>query len=178
LNDAGLLGKLDRITGVSGGSILLGVLAHRWRGLDFADGHARNFGSELVQPVQAFCAQTIDVSAGLAGWINPFKSAGDYLIDRYRKDLFGEATLKDLPTPHDGGSGFQRLPAHLCADRAGNRPGAMDRRPSAEQGNAAQESGAGRRWHLRQHGPGAVGGQQQPQGRHHRWPATPARPSA
>ena len=102
LNDAGLLGRLDRITGVSGGSILLGVLAHRWRELDFAEGCARNFSSQMVAPVQTFCAQTIDVGAGIAGWLNPFKSAGDYLIARYRDDLFGATTLKDLPTPQDG----------------------------------------------------------------------------
>ncbi len=43
LNDAGLLGKLDRVTSVSGGSIVAGVLANRWRDLQFTDGKAANF---------------------------------------------------------------------------------------------------------------------------------------
>ena len=97
LNDAGLLGRLDRITSVSGGSIVAGVLAHRWGELQFVDGRAGNFEAAVASPVQAFCTQTIDLGTTIKGWLNPFKSAGDYLIDRYRKDLFGSTTLKDLP---------------------------------------------------------------------------------
>ena len=97
LNDAGLLGRLDRITSVSGGSIIAGVLAHRWSELQFADGRAANFEATVAAPVQTFCAQTIDVGTTIKGWLNPFKSAGDYLIDRYQKDLFGSTTLKGLP---------------------------------------------------------------------------------
>ena len=97
LNDAGLLGKLDRVTSVSGGSIVSGVLAHGWRELQFAGGRASNFQAVVAAPVQEFCSHTIDVSAGLKGWLNPFKSAGDYLVDCYEKKLFGQTTLKDLP---------------------------------------------------------------------------------
>ena len=67
LNDAGLLGRLDRITSVSGGSILSGVLAHRWRDLQFADGRAANFLTVLEVPVQDFCSHTIDVGATRPG---------------------------------------------------------------------------------------------------------------
>ena len=102
LNDAGLLGQLDRITSVSGGSILAGVLAHGWARLGFSQGRAANFVPVVAEPVQKFCARTIDVSLGLKGLLNPFKSAGDYLIDRYRTDLFGNTTLKDLPPPGPG----------------------------------------------------------------------------
>ena len=38
INDGGLLGKLDVITSVSGGSILAGILAQRWSQLEFKDG--------------------------------------------------------------------------------------------------------------------------------------------
>lgn len=100
-NDAGLLGKLDRVTSVSGGSILMGVLAHRWLQLQFDDGCANNFAEVVAKPIRDFCSQTIDVGAGLAGLLVPFKTAGDFLVDRYQKDLFGSATLKDLP-PADG----------------------------------------------------------------------------
>lgn len=97
LNDAGLLGKLDRVTSVSGGSILMGVLAHRWRRLQFAGGRADNFEQLIAQPVMDFCAQTIDIGAGIKGLLTPGKTAGDFLADRYAKDLFGNDTLKSLP---------------------------------------------------------------------------------
>jgi len=97
LNDGGLLGKLDRVTSVSGGSILMGVLAHRWRQLQFADGRAGNFEQVIAQPVMAFCRQTIDLGAGLKGLFTPGKTAGDFLADRYAKDLFGHDSLKSLP---------------------------------------------------------------------------------
>ena len=102
LNDAGLLGRLDRITSVSGGSILAGVLVHAWSRLEFENGHARNFEPLVARTVQAFCSHTIDMEAGILGWLTPFKSAGDYLIDRYRDDLFQQTTLKDLPPPGPG----------------------------------------------------------------------------
>ena len=67
LNEAGLLPKIDRITSVSGGSILAGVLAHRWKSLNFEQGRATNFVEEVAATVQEFCSHTIDISAGLAG---------------------------------------------------------------------------------------------------------------
>lgn len=97
LNDAGLLGKLDRITSVSGGSILSGVLAHRWHRLGFDGGKAGNFASEIAGPVRAFCEQDIDVATGIKGALTPFKSAGDFLVDRYSRDLFGKSTIRELP---------------------------------------------------------------------------------
>jgi NTE family protein len=104
LNDAGLLGRVDRMTSVSGGSILMGILAHRWRDLSFDDGRASNFTEVVARPVMAFCAKTIDIGAGLAGLLSPFKTAGDFLADRYEKELFGEATIKGLPVADGNGS--------------------------------------------------------------------------
>ncbi len=104
LNDAGLLGKLDRITSVSGGSILMGVLAHRWRQLQFDNGRAGNFSQVIADPVRAFCSKTIDVGAGVAGLLMPFKSAGEFLVDRYEKDLFGDTRLKDIPVADGSGN--------------------------------------------------------------------------
>lgn len=99
LNDAGWLGHLDRVTSVSGGSILAGVLAHRWSQLHFEAGRATNFEAVIARPVMAFCATTIDVGAGLKGLLTPFKTAGDFLADRYAKDLFGKATIAQMPDP-------------------------------------------------------------------------------
>lgn len=104
LNDAGLLGKLDRITSVSGGSILMGILAHRWCELRFDNGRASNFEQVIAEAVRIFCGKTIDIGAGLAGVLLPFKTAGDFLADRYKKDLFGDATIKDLPVADGSGN--------------------------------------------------------------------------
>ena len=106
LNDGGLLGKLDRVTSVSGGSILAGVLAQRWTQLDFDQGKARNFTEVLARPIQEFCSHTIDIRAGILGLITPFKTAGDFLANRYRKKLFGDCTLKDLPVAAPGAPKF------------------------------------------------------------------------
>ncbi len=102
LNEVGLLGRLDRITSVSGGSILAGVLASNWKKLEFSEGRAGNFRELVAEPVQEFCDKTIDVGAGLKGMLIPFKTAGDFLSDRYAKELFGHAMLRDLP---DAGKG-------------------------------------------------------------------------
>ncbi|PZE11145.1 patatin-like phospholipase family protein [Pseudomonas sp. 57B-090624] len=103
LNEAGLLGRLDRISSVSGGSILAGLLAHRWRRLDFVAGHARNFKAEVADPLRVLCDKTIDVSAGIKGLVTPFKSAGEYLADCYDKHLFHKATTHDMPDPANPG---------------------------------------------------------------------------
>lgn len=102
LNETGLLGKIDRITSVSGGSILAGVLALNWEKLKFTDGRARNFAELVAEPVQDFCGKTIDIGAGLKGLLMPFKTAGEFLSDRYAKELFGAAMLKDLPYAGNG----------------------------------------------------------------------------
>lgn len=104
LNDAGLLGKLDRITSVSGGSILLGVLAQHWPELQFNEGRAHNFASVIAAPIRTFCGKTIDISATLFGALTPFKTAGDYLADRYANDLFGNTRLQDLPNAQVSGN--------------------------------------------------------------------------
>lgn len=97
LNDAGLLGKLDRITSVSGGSIVAGVLAHRWHELQFADGRAENFTEVIAEPVRAFCGKTIDIREAIAGLLMPFKTPAEFLTNRYQTELFGNATIKDIP---------------------------------------------------------------------------------
>ena len=141
LNDAGLLGRLDCITSVSGGSIVSGVLAHGWKQLQFVGGRASNFEAVVAQPIRKFCAQEyavepglkglltpvklvqnlahdVDVSATLKGWITPGMSAADFLIGRYREELFGEATLKDLPQPGDGAPLFIFYATNLQTGRS------------------------------------------------------------
>ncbi|NMQ29363.1 patatin-like phospholipase family protein [Candidatus Accumulibacter phosphatis] len=99
LNEGGLLRRLTRISSVSGGSIVAGVLAHRWRQLNFVDDQASNFEEVVAQPVREFCNQTIDVSTALRGHLTPFRSSGEILARRYAKDLFGETLLRQIATP-------------------------------------------------------------------------------
>jgi NTE family protein len=118
LNEVGLLGKLDRITSVSGGSILAGVLAHRWHRLSFDNGQASNFRTEIADVIQNFCSQTIDIKAGLFGVLMPFKTAGEFLADRYANDLFGDATMHEIPAAADGNPKFIFYATNLQTGRS------------------------------------------------------------
>jgi len=98
LNEFGYLPKLDRISSVSGGSIVSAWLGVSWKKLTFNDeGRATNFVDTIVNPLRAFAGQNLDVWIILGGMFNPFRSVGENLIRAYRKALFGTATLQDLP---------------------------------------------------------------------------------
>src|SRR5436189_2115322 len=61
LNEAGLLGRLDRVSSVSGGSITAGVLAMNWPALAFdSAGVASQFGAQVVEPIRRLAGKTID----------------------------------------------------------------------------------------------------------------------
>lgn len=98
LNDANMLSKIERISSVSGGSIIAGVLAQRWKKLGFdAAGHAGDFATQIVDTVRAFGRQTIDVGALGWGVLLPGSSTSDHLIGAFRDHLFGDTTLQELP---------------------------------------------------------------------------------
>jgi NTE family protein len=100
LNDAGLLGQLDRISSVSGGSITAACLAVSWPKLGPAAGAGNaspQFHEQVVEPVRALAGLTIDVPAILSGLLMPWVSIGDRVAATYRKRLLGDATLQDLP---------------------------------------------------------------------------------
>lgn len=97
LNEAGYLSKLARISSVSGGSITSAMLGLAWSRLGFdGGGVARNFGEAVVEPIRALGAKTIDASAVIGGALLP-GSIGDRIAAAYRKYLYGESTLQDLP---------------------------------------------------------------------------------
>jgi NTE family protein len=97
LNELGWLGKLDRVSSVSGGSIAAGVLAGHWKRLAFdADGVATNFKGTVAADLLGLAGQTIDVWAVLSGLLS-FSSIGNRIAAAYRSHLFGERTLQDLP---------------------------------------------------------------------------------
>jgi NTE family protein len=98
LNELGALGKLARISSVSGGSITSGLLAVRWPRLAFGeDGRSALFEAEVAAPLREFCSRNIDVASVLSGAFNPFRSAGEAVADEYRKRLGLDASLQSLP---------------------------------------------------------------------------------
>src|SRR4029450_3446919 len=113
LNEMGWLSKLDMITSVSGGSILNGVLATRWKRLQWENRPvgrvATNFAGEVGVPIQALASRTLDVAAGLEGLLSLFSTISDKVVEAYDEHLFHGATLQDLP-PFEAG----RKPRLLC----------------------------------------------------------------
>lgn len=98
LNEMGWLPRLTRISSVSGGSITAGVLALAWRNLGFdTAGVGTNFRSLVVDPLRKMAGTSIDVSSVVVGALLPGVSASDRVTKQYKKVLFGDATLQDLP---------------------------------------------------------------------------------
>jgi NTE family protein len=98
LNETGHLHRLARVSSVSGGSIIAGVLALNWEQLAFdGTGVATAFDQQIVTPVRAMAARTIDWQAILLGTLLP-GTAGGRLTAAYRKHLFGATTLQQIPS--------------------------------------------------------------------------------
>ena len=91
LHDAGWLSRLDRVSSVSGGSITAGALALAWPRLA-ADGLEDAF----VTPVRELAGRTIDATSVIAGALTP-DTISERVAKAYRRHLFGDATLQDLP---------------------------------------------------------------------------------
>jgi NTE family protein len=99
LNETGTLARLQRVSSVSGGSIAAALLALRWPrlGFDPATGVAARFVDELVEPLRRLAAHTVDLRAILTGLLLPGTTVADRVAASYRRWLFGDATLQDLP---------------------------------------------------------------------------------
>jgi NTE family protein len=97
LNEAALLSDLKRISSVSGGSIVAGVLGAAWGELRFnASGVAEGFEDTVLRRVRELAGRSIDIRAAMAGTLW-FGSAGNRLADAYDRHLFNGKTLQDLP---------------------------------------------------------------------------------
>ena len=91
LHDAGWLTRLDRVSSVSGGSIAAGALALAWPRLE-----AEGLEPTFVAPVRALAGRTVDATSVIAGALTP-DTISERVAKAYRRHLFGDATLQDLP---------------------------------------------------------------------------------
>ena len=98
MNELGLLSRAQRISSVSGGSIMSGHLALCWSALGKADakGTFANFKTIVVDPVLTFSHEKIDVVDALTGLL-PWSSASDQVAKSYDSGLFHGKTLQDTP---------------------------------------------------------------------------------
>ena len=93
LNEMAMLPEIDRISSVSGGSVMSGLMAAQWERLTFQDNIAIDFGDVIVSPIWDFCSRHIDWPAFLLGVVS-----GTWQLERaYRKHLTGESELQHLP---------------------------------------------------------------------------------
>ena len=91
------LGKLERISSVSGGSITSAVLGQSWSGIKLNKPGARErFLKQVCEPVRELASHTIDVSSVLIGFL-PGTSASRRVAAAYRKYLFERRTLGVFP---------------------------------------------------------------------------------
>src|SRR5205823_13688819 len=65
-------------------------------------GYCDQPGTARSAPDTKPCQQTIDIGSVLKGILLPWSSVADQVAAAYRKHLFGNATLQDLPADTEG----------------------------------------------------------------------------
>jgi NTE family protein len=93
----GPIGTLQRVSSVSGGSIIAGVLGLAWDDLKVDDdGLLDRFRERVVAPVEDFASKTtISIWSGTFAAV--VSSVNNRVVRMYRKRLYGDKTLQDLP---------------------------------------------------------------------------------
>jgi NTE family protein len=101
LNETAKLGKLKRISTVSGGSIVGAMLGLHWKNLQFKNGIAQNLLSLVVEPIKGMASHSIDWPNILKGLLLP-GTINRYISRAYDRLLYHAATLQDLPAESEG----------------------------------------------------------------------------
>jgi NTE family protein len=101
LNEIGLLERVNRVSSVSGGSITAAQLGLKWHALTFSNGVAQNILDLVINPIRAFAERTVDARSILGGIFLP-GTISDKVTNAYRKYLYGDASLQDLPSDREG----------------------------------------------------------------------------
>jgi NTE family protein len=93
----GPIGTLQRVSSVSGGSIVAAALGIAWDDLKVDDdGLAERFNQLVVTPIEHFASQTtISIWSGV--WAGIVSTVQRHIVKVYRRKLFGRSTLQDLP---------------------------------------------------------------------------------
>ena len=98
------IGTLMRVSSVSGGSIISGLLGLKWKRLDFTATAklVASYQAEVVKPVRKLAGTTLaaGTAAGAARVIADVLlpgSVSDHVADAYDDHLFGRAKLSELP---------------------------------------------------------------------------------
>jgi len=93
----GHIGTLQRVSSVSGGSIIAGVLGIAWSDLRVDEENLLDRFRELVvKPVERFASRTT-VSIWTAAWASVISTVNKRVARVYRRRLFGQKTLQDFP---------------------------------------------------------------------------------
>lgn len=93
----GPIGTLERVSSVSGGSIIAGALGIAWNELKVDDeGLLERFRDLVVKPIEDFASQTT-VSIWSAAWAALVSTVSKRVARAYGRELFGTSTLQDLP---------------------------------------------------------------------------------
>jgi len=93
----GPIGSLQRVSSVSGGSIVAGVLGIAWDDLRVDDEDLlERFRELVVNPIESFAGQTT-VSIWTAAWAAVVSTVNKSVTRVYRRRLFGAKNLQDLP---------------------------------------------------------------------------------
>lgn len=93
----GPIGTLQRVSSVSGGSIVAASLGLAWNDLKVdEDDLLERFRELVVAPIESFASQTT-VSIWSAAWAAVVSTVNKSVARVYRRHLYGNKTLQDLP---------------------------------------------------------------------------------